>query len=284
MSQTIVNESTENQIEEIETLLFNDDSSNKLDKQKMIDRKTKDLIEHLDPNQLMELNVDWLMIKIAIFFDDKLNQHEKALEYFLKSLEMRKMMFDDRDHLKIAQSLHSIGLMYGKMKQQEKSLEFKLKSCEMKKRLLFGDQKRDHEEIVKSLVSVGFSYSKLDQHERSLEFRLEAHEMLKRLLGDDKDHEEIVKSLNNIAFCYQKLKRFEKALEYDLKAFEMSKRLLKYDDKDSNHSGIFSSLDGIILSYYRLDDKKNADKYENILDLFQFFIQNNKKKTPQKKS
>ena len=60
---------------------------------------------------------------------EKAGDDVKALEYYLKSYEMRIRLFGDIDDPNLALSLHQIGHVYERLGNQGKASAFKLKAC-----------------------------------------------------------------------------------------------------------------------------------------------------------
>jgi len=71
-------------------------------------------------------------------------EHNKALEYFLQSLDIKRSLYEDENHPDIAASYDNIGGIYESQGEFEKALEYYLKSLDIKK-TVYGD---DHFETI----------------------------------------------------------------------------------------------------------------------------------------
>jgi tetratricopeptide (TPR) repeat protein len=65
---------------------------------------------------------------------EKLNDNKKALDYYIKALQVRQRLFF-YDHPDLVESLNNVGKSYGKLKENKKAFEYKLKALEMRQRL-----------------------------------------------------------------------------------------------------------------------------------------------------
>ena len=63
------------------------------------------------------------MTKIAIIYE-KQGNNEEVLRYYTKSLAIMKIIYGDKPHADIAQSLKSIGLIYGKQGKNEEAFRY----------------------------------------------------------------------------------------------------------------------------------------------------------------
>ena len=149
----------------------------------------------------------------------------KALEYYHKSLQLRK---DIKDKKGIAMSLNNIGFIYYNQGDIPKALEYFHKSLQLQEEI------KDKYGIANSLNNIGRIYNKQGDTNKALEYW---HKSLK-LREDIKDKRGIAESLNNIGGIYRNQGDIPKALEYYQKSLH-----LQEDIKDKK--GIASSLNNI---------------------------------------
>jgi len=100
-----------------------------------------------------------LRSRAEVFF--LLENFEKALEYFLKSFEIRKKN-NDKEYL--ANSLNNIGGIYQKLEQFEKSIEVTEKALKLYTSI------NNEIGISTSLNNLGTAYNRMGKYDKALEF------------------------------------------------------------------------------------------------------------------
>lgn len=93
----------------------------------------------LSGEELADKHIADLLYNLGVAHEN-LKNFALALEYHQKSLTIRRNMYPDElfkvaDHTDIADSLKTIGNLFGKLNQPEKCLEYMLKSFEIKQRI-----------------------------------------------------------------------------------------------------------------------------------------------------
>jgi tetratricopeptide (TPR) repeat protein len=180
----------------------------------------------------------------------ELGNHNKALEYKTKALEIRQKSLGD-DHPDVANSLNNIGYTYGELGNHNKALEYQTKALDIRQKSL-GD---DHPDVAQSLNHIGYTYGKLGNHKKALEYQKEVLAIRQKSLGND--HPYIANSLNNIGATYSDLGNHNKALEYIIKALEIWKKSL-----GDNHPDVATSYNNIGNTYGDLGDHNKALDYQ----------------------
>ncbi|MCK4665039.1 MAG: CHAT domain-containing protein, partial [Bacteroidales bacterium] len=132
---------------------------------------------------------------------------DKALEYYLKALEIFKELLGEK-HTTVASSYNNIGLVYDDKSEYDKSLEYHFKSLEIKKELL-GEK---HTDVASSYANIGNVYTDKSEYDKALEYYFKSLEIIKELLGEK--HTNVALSYNNIGFVYTDKSEYDKALEY----------------------------------------------------------------------
>jgi tetratricopeptide (TPR) repeat protein len=168
--------------------------------------------------------------------------YEKSLEYFLKTLEIRKAIDDKKG---MGDSCNNIGNIYDDQGNYEKALEYHSKSLAINKEI------GNKEGMGVSYNSIGFIYSNQGNSEKALEYYLKSLRITEEL-GDKNG---IGDSYNNIGLIYSSQGNYEKALEFYLKSLGIDKEL-------SNKNGMACSYNNIGIIY------KYQGNYEKALEYY----------------
>ena len=209
--------------------------------------------------------------------------YERALEYYSKSLAIRKKIADKKG---MGTSYGNIGNIYDDQGNYEKALEYHSKSLSIEKEL--GDKKG----MGFSYNNIGIIYSNQGNYEKALEYDLKSLAIRKKI-GDKKG---MAASYNNIGAIYKNQGNYEKALEYfresiavkeEINApvgtqyFNIACILLKQNnvnealitfhkvEKINNEKGINKDqsqiyvYDGLSRTHYKLKNTKQALDYAN---------------------
>jgi len=157
-----------------------------------------------------------------------LGVYDKALEYNLESLDMKKKLFKG-DHKVIVQSLYNTGVIYSNMKNEYDALRFKLESLDMGKRL-FGINSLS---ITKLLVSCAISYNLQNNFKKALQLSTECLEI--QIQNFNKivnmaNKKALEKTYNLVSKIYCNAGKISQLKEFKLEYLNILQRF--YDNKD----------------------------------------------------
>jgi tetratricopeptide (TPR) repeat protein len=191
------------------------------------------------------------------------NNEDKALDYFLKSLQLRVQI---NDKIQIPGSLISISEVYKKRKDYEKALSFlnrALKICQE-----IGEKKR----ISKTYIEIGSIYFQLKNYKNAIDYfekAKEINEFVDYKIG-------IALALNKLGMVYQKLNLQTKAISTakvaynisndigDLNGIELSTSILYQNHKKLNQ--IDDALKMYELNVLIKDSIINQDNLQSIIN------------------
>jgi tetratricopeptide (TPR) repeat protein len=180
---------------------------------------------------------------------DELGNHQKALEYKEKALEIRIELFGEK-HSDTAISYNNVGTTYGDLGNHQKALEFQEKALEII-RELFGEK---HPYTATFYNNAGTTYGQLRNHQKALEFQEKALEIIKELFGEK--HPYTATFYNNVGGTYGDLKNHQKALNYKEKALEITREL--FGEKHPSTANFYNSVG---LTYRYLGNKEKTVEY-----------------------
>ena len=166
-----------------------------------------------------------------------LNDLEKALLFFQRSLKIREKIGEPKD---IVSSLNNISVIYSDWHDNEKSLEYLKKILEMYER------QDDKIEIANSLLNIGVVYENMRNFDKALEYLLRSL----KVYEDIEDDEGIASAYSNIGIIFKDLSNYEKAIEHHLKSLEIREKI-------GDYNGVSNALNNIGIIY---DELKNYDK------------------------
>jgi len=178
-----------------------------------------------------------------------LGEHEKALEYQLKSLKIEEQVLPP-NHPDRATSYNNMGTTYGELGEHEKELEYQLKALEIREQVL----PPTHPDLAISYNNVGGTYGALGDHEKELEYQHKALEIREQVLPPT--HPDLAISYNNVGGTYGALGDHEKALEFKLKALEILERALPLE-----HPNNVICRSNIASTYAQMGDFIRAAEY-----------------------
>jgi tetratricopeptide (TPR) repeat protein len=141
-----------------------------------------------------------LLNNIGLVYD-KLGQRERALQYYERTLPIRREV-GDRSGEGVA--LNNIGAVYDKLGQREKALQYYERALPIRREV--GDRSGE----AATLSNIGFVYDSLGRREKALQY-YERALLIQQEVGDR--YGEAV-TLNNIGAVYENLGQREKALQY----------------------------------------------------------------------
>ena len=180
----------------------------------------------------------------------ELGDHNKALEFQLKAMEIRKNVLPE-NHPDLALSYNNMGSTYGELGDRDKALAFQLKSLEIRKNVL----PENHPDLALSYNNVGLTYGDLGEHNKALEFQLKALKIRKTVLPEN--HPLLAQSYNNVGYTCGELGEHNKALEFQLKALKIRETVLP-----QNHPDLASSYNNVGCAYGALGDYDKALAYQ----------------------
>lgn len=137
------------------------------------------------------------------------NNASKALEYFLKSLDIRLEIGDKN---LIAGSLNALGNVTRLMGNNHKALEYYYKALEIRNEL------RDTIMIGATINNIGIVFKSWGNYEKALEFYMQSLSYSEKL----KDTATITPALINIGNLLFDLKRYERALQYYMRVYDIA--------------------------------------------------------------
>jgi len=183
------------------------------------------------------------------FINDHRGEYSKALEYYEKSLEIRKKTLP-ANHPDLATSYNNIGLVYRSMGEYSKALEYYEKSLEIRKKTL----PANHPDLATSYNNIGLVYRSMGEYSKALEYYEKALEIRKKTLPAN--HPSLATSYNNIGLVYDSMGEYSKALEYYEKSLEIKKETLP-----ANHPSLATSYNNIGSVYDSMGEYSKALEY-----------------------
>ncbi len=186
---------------------------------------------------------------MGLLYDDA-GDFEKALEYYQKSLEIRKEIDNKKG---IASCYTNLGVLYLHNSGDVKTaLDYYFKAMTIYEELNYDKG------LSKSLNNIGVLYKAKGDYEKALEYYLKAQKILVRL----HDEKEIARGLSNIGNIYYAEEFFDKALESYNKSLKIRKPL-------NDLSGIANCYNNIAAIYYHRGSLSQALDYSfKALDIY----------------
>lgn len=149
--------------------------------------------------------------KVYYYYGD----YPKSLEYYFKSLEIRKMVSGE-EQIEIAELYNNIGLAY----HDSNTLDYYFKALKIREKIL-GIK---HPETATTNNNIGAMYQRQGEYQKALEYHFKALEIREEVLGTEHPHTAF--SYNNIGAVYYCLGDYSKAMEYHLKALKIREKVL----------------------------------------------------------
>jgi tetratricopeptide (TPR) repeat protein len=131
--------------------------------------KASDICKKFDLDQLLQAEC---LYSIGVSYEN-LKMHENALTYYVESYELRKIVFSNRENLKLADSLFSIANCYSHLNDLEKSLEKDIECLEMRKKI-YG---LEDPKVADSFYNIAVTYRKLGDKNKALQFFLDCYNL-----------------------------------------------------------------------------------------------------------
>ena len=171
-----------------------------------------------------------------------------ALEYYYLALKESQ---DRNDKLDISSYYSSIAIIYGDLGDYKNSIKYLMLSLEIVKNL-------DNKDVLASVYnSLGNIYSEISSYEEALDYYLRALDIFKEI--NQRDGISMV--YNNLGIIYQNLNETDKALEYYQKTLQM-------DIESDYKKGQATALNNIGTVYDNKGDREKAlDYYNQALEL-----------------
>ena len=198
-------------------------------------QKGYDFAEALDNKKWIAAALNTQGISFAIR-----GNYEKALEYYSKSLAIKKELGDKKG---MGNSYGNIGNIYKDHGNYEKALEYASKA------LAIYEEIEDKKGMGNANNNIGIAYSDQGNYEKALEYHSKSL-AIKKELGDKKG---MGSSYNNIGLIYSIQENYEKALDYYSKSVSIKKEL-------GDKKGMAASYNNIGVVY------KEQSNYEKALD------------------
>ena len=183
---------------------------------------------------------------------DGQGEYKKALEYYLKSLDIYKSVYGEDNHPSVATSYNNIGLVYKNQGEYKNALEYYLKSLDIHKSV-YGED--NHPSVATSYHNIGVVYKNQGEYKKALEYYLKSLDIYKSVYGGD-NHPSVATSYHNLGNVYQDQGEYKKALEYYLKCLDI--RTSVYGD---NHPEVATSYHNIGMVYDTQGEYNKALEY-----------------------
>ncbi len=168
----------------------------------------------------------------GVYDPTKVN-NKKALDYYLKSLEIRKRLGSDTE---IASSLNECSRMYDALGMTEKSFELRLKGLEL------AEKSGDKNDAVYLHVLIGNDYTtRKKDYKNALKHLQRAFDLAEEMNGSFETKNDIVKYM---AVCYNNMGNKDKAIFYFLESLRYGDSIhLKSLKHDYNLSSVKQDLE-----------------------------------------
>ena len=176
------------------------------------------------------------------------SDYPHALQYYLKSLSIRKKHYGEND-MRVAACYDDLGVTYGHMGKNELEMEYLEKALAIKLVL-----EPESEATAITYNNIGFAYHKTEDYEPMLDYFQKAAAILVEVYGDE--HPTMAPIYNNLAFGYQLEKQYEKELDYYNKALQI---YLKH--YDLNHTAVPLTYNNIAYTYRNLGRRDKQLEY-----------------------
>ena len=158
------------------------------------------------------------------------SNHTKAIDYFNKSLIVRREISDNEG---IANCLNNLGMIYKEQGNYSKSIEYFTQSLKIR------DKINDQLGIGSSLNNIGLIYDEQNDYDQALNYYKRSLTIFEKI----KDKRGTAIAYNNLGMIYKKKGDYKKALEYYNKGIDLKEEI-------GNKQGIANSLNNIGGIYY----------------------------------
>ncbi len=178
--------------------------------------------------------------------EDKYGKYDKALDYYLKSLEIR-IQHQGADSPDLSNTLEVIGGVYKNIADFESALEYYQKALDIRLKILG----IEHPHVASSYCNIGVIYRKKGEFEKALDYHMKSLDIDLKTFGSM--HTDVATSYNNIGVIYVDKLEFDKALEYYQKALDIQLKTL-----GELHLDVATLYNNIGVVYSELGDFENA--------------------------
>ncbi|MGV8815659.1 MAG: tetratricopeptide repeat protein [Gelidibacter sp.] len=216
--------------QELDSLLTILPTSKKINKTPILNR-IAEIYWVVNPDKTIEYGTEAL--KLAIEFKDRDQEglalinlcqgylfndiYDKALQFGLQSLEIRKAIGNDYD---LAFTLRTLGWLYYDIGYFDKALEYHTETLRIHEKI--GDKQR----IAYSYNSIGLIYESKDDCNLALSFFKRSLELIK----DSNNKDRIAETMKNMGICYRKINELDLANTFLESALEITTEI-KYEHK-----------------------------------------------------
>ena len=176
-------------------------------------------------------------------------QHELAIQYFDKSLDMTIQAYGSND-LRAAKIYNGKGNVFLNKGQYDLALGFFQKSLNINK----ANYGAMHISVAKDLNDIGIIYNKNEEYDKALIKFKDAYDIQIDVLGEH--HPDIAGTCNNIGFILEFQNKHESSLKFYLKAVEIKKA--NFGD---NHPELAIYYNNIGINYFNRKDYRQALEY-----------------------
>jgi tetratricopeptide (TPR) repeat protein len=183
-----------------------------------------------------------------------MKSHKMALEYYEKSLEIRRNTLPE-EHPAVAASLLSIGSVYFNMGKHKDALGYINASYEIRRKLCGkADLDKADLSLAESLNWLGHQHSATGKYQAAIERYMESLKIRESMLPQE--HPDLASSMLCVGFAYFKMAKYDKALEFFIKSYDIRKKIFHKD-----HQDVAESLHWIGASYAALRKHELAMNY-----------------------
>jgi len=211
------------------------------------------ILKLFDENECSAIYAELLNSK-GVFLFHTGKDNEKAHKLFLKSCQIKQVIYGDVDHKDIAQTLHNLALTYMHLGDNIECKKSIAKSLEMRRRLYVG---KNHYKITESLNSFSYIEREIGTVNKAKIHATESLKMIKALYLNI-DHPGIAYALDAlIAVLYKANTDMKMAEGYAIESLKMRKRLYS----NTNHPDIQIAFNTLGLIYNRLKKWKESHNY-----------------------
>jgi len=229
---------------------------------------------------------------IGMIYTD-IGENYKALEFYNKSLDIKKKKFNNDENKDIATILNNIGIIYSNLSEYEKALDYYNKSLEMYQKI-YGTDENSTIALIWNNIANAYSrlgetikaldyyqkslkmYQKLDintgtilnnigniyienlEFQKALEYYNESLKVTRKIFGTD-ENKNIATTLHNIGRAYTGIKEYNEAFDYYKKSLEINIKIFG-NDKNYDHATILMNIG---MNYLGIYDYKEALNYLN---------------------
>ena len=183
-------------------------------------------------------------LQIGLLYKEWGEFHEKAINYFKRSLQLKRSM---KDMSGCAEVLNEISNSYTFLKNHEAAITYQVQLLE-----IYLEQKNDRE-ALNVRRNISGSYHELEKYDEALDQELKILDLKKRL----NDSIGVVNSYNNLGFIHKHLKRHKDALHYFDKCLNLTRKYNTTRQATLMEKTVLMNK-GII--YRTLLDYKNSNK------------------------